>query len=185
VKTEFDQTRKWESEISGATGAWRADHVGRIAEKRASLDGYEAFIAHFAGTLPTSPVTDKAWPSLYDICSALGKAVDYRTVHMAMCSQVHHDAEDILNAFMIGSSSNYEARAQNLERETGNFSIFLLLCSLRYYLECLGQLSTRYRMPTVLTQASKSFDAIEAVTAAVTADGFVNSSFDAFLPRQT
>jgi hypothetical protein len=183
LKDEREQTRKWQNEIANVTAPWRADHERRIVEKRESVDGSEAFIAHFAALLPPSPAASRAWPGLYDICVALGKGVDYRTVHMAMCSQVHHDAEDILNDFIIGTASDYDPRRQNLERETGNFSIFLLLCSLRYYLECLNQLGARYRMPSVITQSSASLKVIEALAATVESEGFVSAKFDDFLPR--
>ena len=149
VQVEREQNRKWQNEIASAPAPWREDHLRRIKDKAEALAGYEAFIQHFAATLPAASIQSKGWPSKFDICVALGKAVDYRTVYMAMCSQAHHDAEDILNDFMVGSSTDFEARGQQLERETGNFSIFLLLCSIRYYLECIAQIGLRYSFPTL------------------------------------
>lgn len=182
VREEREQLRKWKNEIDGVTDAWRLNHEHRILDKQASLAGYEAFIEQFAATLPSLSKGSKTWPSLYDICVALGRAVEYRTVHMAMCSQVHHDAEDILNDFMIGSTEDYEHRSLELARETGNFSIFLVLCGLRYYIECLSQLGSRYEMPTVVAQSNQSLEFIATLAAAVAGSGFVNAKFDEFLP---
>lgn len=111
VQVEREQNRKWQNELAGTPAATREDHQRRITDKAGALDGYEAFIQHFTATLPVSPVLNGRWPSTYDICVALGKALDYRTVYMAMCSQAHHDAEDILNDFIVGSTTDYRLRS--------------------------------------------------------------------------
>jgi len=184
VKAEREQNRKWQNEIEGAPAPLREEHQRRIKDKAEALAGYEAFIQHFAATLPPASIQAKAWPGTYDICVALGKAVDYRTVYAAMCSQAHHDAEDILNDFMVGSSGDFEARSQQLERETGNFSIFLLLCSIRYYLECLKQIGGRYGFPSVEMQSSKSQAVVSDLAENVASHGFINQEFNGFLPKR-
>lgn len=184
IKEERDQNRKWQNEIEGAPAPFREDHQRRIKGKAEALAGYESFIQHFAATLPATSIQAKAWLGTYDICVALGKAVDYRTVYTAMCSQAHHDAEDILNAFMVGSSADFETRSQQLERETGSFSIFLLLCSIRYYLECLNQIGRRYGFPSVEMQSSKSQAVVSNLAEKVASDDFINQEFNGFLPRR-
>lgn len=183
VQTEREQNRKWLNEIRGAPAATRDNHRRRIADKTKALEGYAAFIQQFADALPPSPSVAKGWPSTYDMCVALGKALDYRTVYMAMCSQAHHDAEDILNDFIVGSTTDYEARSKDLERETGNFSIYLLLCSIRYYLDSVAQIGQRYSIPTVEAQSASSLEAITELANGVSSHGFVNDKFNGFLPR--
>lgn len=184
IQVEREQNRKWKNELAGAPAATQEDHRRRITDKAEALDGYEAFINHFTASLPASPVLSETWPSTYDICVALGKALDYRTVYMALCSQAHHDAEDILNDFVVGSSTDYEARSEQLERETGNFSIFLLLCSIRYYLESLAQIGDRYKFPTVQAQAARSLEVVSLLAEKVASQGFVNGEFSGFVPRR-
>jgi len=184
VQVEREQNRKWQNEIAGSPASTHEDHQHRITDKAEALDGYEAFIQHFKATLPASPVLNRGWPSTYDICVALGKALDYRTVYMAMCSQAHHDAEDILNDFIVGSATDYEIRSEQLERETGNFSIFLLLCSIRYYLDSLAQIGDRYMFPTVQAQSARSLDVVSTLAEKVASQGFVNGEFNGFVPRR-
>ncbi len=184
VQTERDQIKKWKGELPGLNSESQSDHQHRIDEKLSALDGYDAFIEHFSRTQPTGSVGPKTWPSTYDICVSLGKAIDYRTVYMAMCSQAHHDAEDILNDFIVGSSTDYEARSEQLEYETGNFSIFLLLCSLRYYLECLEKIGKRYSLPTVEIQSTRSLATISVLAEKVSSSGFVNKELDEFAPKR-
>lgn len=184
VQTERDQTRKWKSDLPNLDSESQSDHQRRIDEKLKALDGYDVFIEHFSKTLPIDSDGPKTWPSTYDICVSLGKAVDYRTVYMAMCSQAHHDAEDILNDFIVGSSTDYEIRREQVEYETGNFSIFLLLCSLRYYLECLQQVGKKYRLPTVETQSARSLATISVLAEKVSSSGFVNKELDGFAPKR-
>ncbi|MFW5330495.1 DUF5677 domain-containing protein [Hydrogenophaga sp. ZJX-1] len=184
IQTERDQIKKWKGELPGLNLETQSDHQIRIDVKLSALDGYKAFIEHFARMQKTDSAGSKNWPSTYDICVSLGKAVDYRTVYMAMCSQAHHDAEDILNDFIVGSSTDYETRIGELEYETGNFGIFLLLCSLRYYLECLQQIGKRYRLPTVEIQSSRSFATISVLAEKVSSNGFVSKELDKFAPKR-
>lgn len=184
AQTERDQTKKWKGELPSLNSESQSDHQRRIDEKLSALDGYDAFIEHFSKTQAADASGPKVWPSTYDICVSLGKAVDYRTVYMAMCSQAHHDAEDILNDFIVGSSTDYETRSTQLEYETGNFSVFLLLCSLRYYLECLQQIGKKCRLPTVETQSSRSLETISVLAEKVSSSGFVNKELDEFAPMR-
>jgi hypothetical protein len=182
VQTERDQNRKWKNEILNVQAELREDHQRRILDKEGALDGYEAFIQEFAATLPTQLSQVNRWPNIYDICVALGKAVDYRTVYTAMCSQAHHDAEDILNDFVVGASTDYEDRVKNLELETGNFSVYLLLCGLLYYFECMSQIGCRYKFTSVDSQSAKSQLVISDLVERVCRNGFVNDAFDSFVP---
>ena len=181
VQTEREQTKKWKGDLPSLSSESQSDHQRRIDEKLSALDGYDAFIEHFARTQAANSLGPKAWPSTYDICVSLGKAVDYRTVYMAMCSQAHHDAEDILNDFIVGSSTDYETRSTQLEYETGNFSVFLLLCGLRYYLECLQQIGKKYGLPTVEIQSSRSLATISLLAGKVSSNGFISNELDKFV----
>lgn len=106
VRQEKEQNRKWQKETETAPDLVRTDHLHRIGAKNEAMDNYELFNKLFANGIGAPYPTDKGWPNFIGICSALGKAIDYRTVYMAMCSQSHHDAEDILNDLMIGSIQN-------------------------------------------------------------------------------
>ncbi len=68
--------------------------------------------------------------------------------------------------------------AIELKRETGNFSIYLVLCSILNCLECLTHLGNRYGFSSVAHQSSKSHSDIIALAEAVSAYGFLGNSCD-------
>jgi hypothetical protein len=134
------------------------------------------YIEHFADAIGVKLPSKKGFPNFIGICTALNKAIDYRTVYMGMCSQAHHDAEDILNDLIVGTSPNESNLSAQLERETNNFSIFLVMHAVRYYLECLEKIGTRYKFSSVEQQASKSYSVISGLAAEVSLEGFVGNA---------
>jgi len=102
---------------------------------------------------------------------------------MAMCSQAHHDAEDTLNDLIVGTSPNGEELANKLEIETNNFSIFLTLHGLRYFVECIGVLGSRYDFVPVIEQSDKSYSFLSDYLKHVCAGGFTDNSLSGWLPK--
>ena len=72
----------------------------RIDRKNEALDAYEKIIDELNSHFGIHMTNVNAWPTLVDRLSALDRRLEYRTVYAAMCSQAHHDAEDILNNFI-------------------------------------------------------------------------------------
>ena len=144
----------------------------------------ELFIAHFSDVIGVKYPSEKSYPNFIGICTALDKAIDYRTVYMAMCSQAHHDAEDILNDLIVGTSPNESNLSSQLEKETNNFSIFLVLHAVRYYLECLGKIGARYQFSSVEQQALRSHSVISGLAAEVSLGGFVGNATQEWMPNE-
>jgi hypothetical protein len=101
---------------------------------------------------------------------------------MAMCSQAHHDAEDILNEFLVGSVADRNNLYARLETEKGNFSLFLILCSVRYYLECLEHIGKIFGFKSVVVQSSKSHTHMSHIAAQAASLDFVSSTIHAYMP---
>lgn len=181
---EREQNRKWQKELAVLPDEWKSDHEARIKDKNETLDNAALFIEHFAEAVGVKYPSEKGYPNFLGICTALNKAIDYRTVYMAMCSQAHHDAEDIINDLIVGTSPNVRELAARLERETNNFSIFLVLHGVRYYLECLGKLGARYKFSSVAQQVSKSHIAISGLMAEVSYEGFVGNATRGWVPNE-
>lgn len=135
VGQEREQNRKWLKEVATLPNEWKFDHEARIKGKNEALNNMALRIEHFADAIGVKYPSEKGFPNFIRICTALNKAIDHRTVYMAMCSQAHHDAEDILNDLIVGTSPSESKLSVQLEKETNNFSIFLVLHALRYYLE--------------------------------------------------
>lgn len=184
VQKEKGQNNKWEKELSNASEAMQQDHSARIQEKNQAMDDYELFILHFSKAVNASQPTDKGKQEFFDICDALGKAIDYRTVYMAMCSQAHHDAEDILNNLMVGST-NSERLMRDLELEKINFSLNLILCSLRYFLECMENLGKRFNFASVIQQCQRSYIEITSIAEKVILNSRTTASLDEWVSINT
>ncbi len=180
VEKERGQNSKWEKELINTSEAMRQDHSARILAKNQAMDDYELFIRHFSKEVSVSYPTDKGRQKFLDICDALGKAIDYRTVYMAMCSQAHHDAEDILNDLMVGSTNSEELMRKS-ELEKTNFSLNLILCSIRYYLESMKQVGKYFRFDSVMQQSEKSYAEITKIAESVIAGSHVVTPVDGWL----
>lgn len=179
---EREQNRKWQKELAGLSDEWKSNHEARIKDKNEALDNTALFIEHFAEAIGVKYPSEKGYPNFIGICTALNKAIDYRTIYMAMCSQAHHDAEDIINDLIVGTSPNERNLSAQLDRETKNFSIFLTLYGVRYCLECLGKVGARYQFSSVVQQASRSHTVISGLMAEVGSGGFVGNTTQGWPP---
>lgn len=99
-----------------------------------------------------------------------------------MCSQAHHDAEDILNDLMVGTSPDEAALSEQLEREANNFSVFLTLHGARYCVECLGAIGARYNFKSVIQQSEKSYAVLSGHLQEACSGGFIKNSLRGWLP---
>jgi Family of unknown function (DUF5677) len=184
IKQEREQNRKWKNELVALPDDWKFDNDIRINKKNEALDNTALFLEHFAKSIGVKYPSEKGYLKFIDICAVLNKSIDYRTVYMAMCSQAHHDAEDILNDLMVGTSPNEIEMSIMLERETNNFSIFLVLHGIRYYLECLEKIGAKYSFISVEQQASKSNTVISNLLADVCSGGFIANTTDEWMPNE-
>lgn len=184
VGQEREQNRKWQKELSSLPEEQRLDHEARIKDKNEALDSMELYIRHFADAIGVVFPSGKGFPNFIGICTALNKAIDYRTVYMAMCSQAHHDAEDILNNLIVGTLPSESNQSAQLENETNNFSIFLVLHAMRYYLECLEKIGARYKFGSVEQQTLKSHSVISSLAAEVSKGGFVGNSTHGWMQNE-
>lgn len=184
VGQEREQNQKWQKELTELPDEWKFDHEARIKDKNEALDNMALYIEHFAEAIGVKFPSEKGFPNFIGICTALNKAIDYRTVYMAMCSQAHHDAEDILNDLIVGTSPNVSKLSAQLEKETNNFSIFLVMHAVRYYLECLGKIGARYKFSSVGQQTSKSHSVISGLASEVSFGGFVGNATQGWVPNE-
>lgn len=179
VRQEKEQSRKWKNDIEGVPPDVQSEHLSRIDQKNRALETYERFIAQFVRHCGTSLDESDTWPNLIDRLSEIGRRVDYRTVYTAMCSQAHHDAEDILNKLLAHSFHKDNSAAQRMKQETDCFSIFLVLFGLRWFAEATGSVGAWAGFPTVAIEATVSGERIdkelELIASHLDAGGFPES----------
>ena len=156
TKQERDQLNKWEADLRDASLEIREDHKRRIHEKRKGIKLFDAIISKLASHFKLDSSRLRNLPKLPDMMSDLGYRIEYRTVYAAMCSQAHHDAEDIINFFIANSIDGDDSISGNLEQETDVFSLFMLLFSLRWFVQAVGEVAKFLLFPTVIAQATQS-----------------------------
>ncbi len=160
VKQERDQNRKWAKDVEGEPPAVQKDHEKGINQKNEAMDAYEQFIDHFIEHSGINPEKTNRWPGLIDRLTALGRRIDYRTVYAAMCSQSHHDAEDVLNYFFANSVVGADEIAERMEREADTFSIFMVLFGLQWFVEAMLAVCRHLKFPTVVAETVNSLKRI-------------------------
>lgn len=157
VAKERLQNRRWHKAASIGDRTAGDEHSKRIDEKETALAGYEMFLRHVSPDHSDSDGSKIGWPSIEQLFASLGKGLEYRTVYAALCSQAHHDAEDILNRFFVDSLADNEAMSARMRREKHTFSLYMILLGLRCFVEYVEMLGGRYRLHpvSVESQAAK------------------------------
>ena len=156
VGQEREQNRKWKNDIDAVPPEVQRDHLSRIDNKNVALDGYEQLIDGFLRHCETSLEESDRWPKLIGRLSEIGRRLEYRTVYAAMCSQAHHDAEDVLNNFLVNSLEDDDGMAERMEREADSFSVLLVLFGLRWFVDATRSVGDWAKFPSVVTEASVS-----------------------------
>jgi hypothetical protein len=136
IATERTQNKAWADAAGRGPASERAVHARAIAEKEKALDIAEAFLQRCCTGVGRVYVPGAKLPSIFDRFKELGKETSYRTVYVALCSQAHNDAEDLLNEFAVKSTGD-KGLAAKLEAETVGFSKFAVFVGLQYHLEAV------------------------------------------------
>lgn len=155
IKTERSQLDKWELDLPTLTiAAIREDHTIRIQNKRDFFVGLEGFVKKFSKDYNVPESVLHKWPSLIDRMTKLNSRVGYRTIYMGMCSQTHHDAEDLLNSFLMLSIENGDASIDSsieaVKNEKETFSLMCVLASLDWFLKAIISMMSHINLPTLV-----------------------------------
>lgn len=161
VGNEREQNRKWNNDTDDMPPDLQREHQSRIDQKSLALDSYDRLIDGFLRHCGTSLEENDRWPNLIERLSEIGRRIDYRTVYAAMCSQAHHDAEDILNNLLVNSLVEDNGETQRMEQEADSFSIFLVLFGLRWFVEATRSVGVWAGFPTVMSEAAVSVERID------------------------
>lgn len=99
------------------------------------LDQYESLLKEAFSQLKIKyENVDSNWPSVFDRFVLFGKEIDYRTIYVALCSQAHNDAEDLLNLF-VSSVLQIEGMKEARAAENKYSSITMILIAIRFLME--------------------------------------------------
>lgn len=168
IKQERAQNKKWEADLGTLPQDARQDHEARIRNKNEVLDHYDQFVSKLSAHFGLESGKAKGWPKLINMLTELGQRIDYRTVYAAMCSQAHHDAEDVLNHFIVNSIEGHPDFAERMEHEADTFSLFMLLFGFRWFVLATSAVGEHLEFPTVVTESKESFEWLERELHAMT-----------------
>ena len=82
-------------------------------------------------------------------------------MYAAICSQAHHDAEDILNNLLVNSLVEDNGETQRMEQEADSFSVFLVLFGLRWFVEATRSVAAWAGFPTIVSETAVSVERID------------------------
>lgn len=176
VRNEREQNVKWSKDVEGAPTEIKKGHEARITQKNGTMDAYEQFIDGFIAHCGIDTEKTHKWPGLIDRLTELGRRIDYRTVYAAMCSQSHHDAEDVINYFFANSVAGADEISDRMEREADTFSVFMVLFGLQWFVEAILTVCRYLEFPTVVAEGTNSLkrirDELHAVAPHLDTGGF-------------
>ena len=124
-----------------------------IDHKDTVLENYSSFIDEFSDHKNIQSAQIKKLPDTLDQLAELGRKVSYRTAYMAMCSQTHHDAEDILNYF-VGLSVG--GTVERINNEKNIFAIHSVLLAMLELIECFIAFGKYFKFEPIILESEIS-----------------------------
>ncbi|MGR3100718.1 DUF5677 domain-containing protein [Vibrio vulnificus] len=137
LKEERKQNRAWHRSVkeSASTQSDKDVHYKKIDLKNQSLDSYEEILKSSLALCDVDFDNCEAdWPNIFERFKSLGKEVEYRTLYMALCSQAHNDAEDIINKIMARVVGDVDGMSKAHFIEQVLYSLFYTLSAVRYHI---------------------------------------------------
>lgn len=137
IDAERKQNKNWKESVknSDQSSEDKEYHYQKIAAKDAVLLQYENALRE---SLKLADVdfdnSNLKWPNIFERFRSLNKEVEYRTLYMALCSQAHNDAEDVLNKIMARVTANIDGMEKAQEVEQYLYSLFYILSTVRYHI---------------------------------------------------
>lgn len=153
VEEEKRQNLRWREEVEQSTDPSIKFHLNVIDKKDEGLENYLFFIERFADHKNVQFDKIKKLPDTLDQLAELGNSLSYRTTYAAMCSQTHHDAEDILNSFLVCSTGG---EAESVSNEKNTFAIHSILLATLQFVECLLAFGRLFQLEPMIREAKKS-----------------------------
>ena len=139
LKTEAKQNERWRATLDGLPPDELADHLARIDSKDELIERLDKIVEESFASMGVPPQPSPTWPNVFERFRSLGLELEYRTVYAALSSQVHNDAEDLLNTWavhcMAAPIPGMSATFHDLRRdEKRAFSWFCVTLAIRRFL---------------------------------------------------
>lgn len=159
IQSERKQNRQWRECCSGLNDRARALQETQITKKDDALNYLEGFLISIYQEIGKTPYNSAAqWPSAFDRFAALQKQIDYRTTYAAMSSQIHNDAEDLLNEYLTGCIPTGEEVIDAMEAKKRSFSKSLFLTAIYQAGFSFGFIAATFKNDALIQQSVSSLE---------------------------
>jgi len=159
IDQERKQNRNWAKALKGSPEQEIEDNRRRIENKNNVLHDYEIYLQHFSSSMGLNYPPKNYWPAHLDqIFRALEKELEYRTVYAALCSQSHHDAEDLLNRFIVDNVDDieYESLSMRVRSEKHTFSLLMIVTAIQYFVQKMLHIGEYFSLNPVVEESNYS-----------------------------
>ena len=160
IDQERNQNIQWKKVINHVAIEDQPIYLAALSQKAQYLDKTEEILTTLCETELSIPYpSSKSWGNIRDRFTKVDEEMAYRTTYAAASSQVHSDAEDLLNRFLVVFSPNPDVTKTKLLIETSNFSRMIIYQGLRYYLEAMNRYCNTFslRVPTLEAKVAQKW----------------------------
>ncbi len=151
LETERKQNVNWRRSVENSDYSTDAKnhHFEKINKKEDALNFYENSLRQSLALADVDyDSSNLPWSSIFDRFREIGDEVGYRTVYAALCSQVHCDAEDILNRIMSRVIENIEGLEEAQMVEQYHFSLYMILTAIKYHIHASAMYIGKFEIKT-------------------------------------
>jgi hypothetical protein len=147
IDQERSQNTRWKNVVNQIATEEQSIYLAALSQKAQYLDKAEGIVTSLCQTELSIPYpSPNSWGNIRDRFVAVGKEMTYRTTYAAASSQVHSDAEDLLNEFLVIFSHDPDSTKTKLAVETSNFSRMIIYQGLHYYFETINKYCNIFRL---------------------------------------
>lgn len=161
--TEFEKDRlyKWKKFIANEMDHIKKINHSFISKKEEALKIQEDLIELFFSQIESFNPKIEKFPNFFERFKNTGKELSYRTVYAGMSSQIHSNAEDILNKIgVVVRSNNSEEVKKKLKIETDNYSRLMVYITVKELYELLIVIEQKYLNIKLSIEEIKSIEKI-------------------------
>lgn len=149
LETERKQNTNWQRSVENSDYPQDAKdhHFEKIRQKEESLTQYDDMLRqslHLAGIDYDSSKLN--WPNIFERFREVDDEIGYRTIYVALCSQAHNDAEDVLNSIFSRVASGVDGLAEAQMVEQYNFSLYMILTAIKFHIRASAMYIAKFRI---------------------------------------
>ncbi len=149
LETERKQNKNWRKSVeeSDYSVSAKKQHFEKTSQKDEVLDFCENTLRQSLSLAEVDyDSSNLKWPSIFDRFREINDEVGYRTIYVALCSQAHNDAEDVLNRIMSRVLENVVGLDEAQTVEQYLFSLFMVMNAIKYHINASAMYIAKFEI---------------------------------------